>query len=146
MLLATACGSTRPRAVPDVTGKRLDVAEDVLDTSGLHYNTAGGGVFGVIVRSNWYVCEQVPRPKKMAATVELTVARSCSIPDVVGESLGDAEDELSHDGIDVSAHSDDGEEIDVESFWTVCEQSPEEGARTQPVELTVAHDCGEYDW
>jgi beta-lactam-binding protein with PASTA domain len=145
LLVATACGSTRPRAVPDVTGKRLDVAEDTLDASGLQYRTAGGGVFGIIVRSNWYVCEQAPAPKKVAKTVELTVARSCSVPDVVGESLEDAEDELSDAGIDLHAESLDDDPIVVESFWTVCDQSPEAGEPAQPVELYVAHDCWDDD-
>jgi beta-lactam-binding protein with PASTA domain len=146
LLVGTACGSTRPRPVPDVTGKRLDVAEDTLDALGLRYRTAGGGAFGIIVRSHWYVCEQTPSPKAVATTVALTVARSCAVPDVVGESLEDAEDELRDAGIAVNAHSLDGDPIIVESFWTVCEQSPEGGAPTGPVELYVSHDdCCEYE-
>src|SRR5436309_8687318 len=94
MLLATACGSTRPEVVPDVRGERLDVAEDTLDSSGLRYATAGGGALGIIVRSHWYVCRQDPAPRNKATKVLLTVARSCSVPDVVGESLEDAEEEL----------------------------------------------------
>ncbi len=143
VLVGTACGSTRPKAVPDVTGKRLDVAEDTLDASGLEYRTAGGGAFGIIVRSHWYVCEQAPAPKKVARSVLLTVARSCTVPDVVGESLEDAEEELR--GVDVEAHSLDGDTIVVESFWTVCEQEPDPGAPAQPVELYVAHDCWGVD-
>jgi beta-lactam-binding protein with PASTA domain len=145
LLVATACGSTQPAAVPDVTGKRLDVAEDTLDASGLRYRTAGGGAFGIIVRSHWYVCEQIPTPNVRATNVTLTVARSCSVPDVVGESLEEAEDELRDAGIDVRAHSLDGEPIIVESLWTVCDQEPAPGAPAQSVELYVAHDCCEYE-
>lgn len=76
VLVGTACGSTRASAVPDVTGKRLDVAEDTLDAAGLRYRTVGGGAFGVIVRSRWIVCEQSPPPATVAASVTLTVARS----------------------------------------------------------------------
>jgi hypothetical protein len=97
LLIATACGSARARAVPDVTGNRLDVAQDTLDASGLHYRTAGGGVFGIIVRSNWYVCEQAPPPKKVAKTVVLTVARSCPDLGIYGESLLDDDDERFED-------------------------------------------------
>jgi hypothetical protein len=145
LLGATACGSTRPARVPDVTGKRLDVAEDTLDASGLRYRTAGGGAFGIIVRSHWYVCEQIPAPHRMAKKVTLTVARSCSVPDVVGESLEDAEDELRDAGIEVSEHSLDGDPIVVDSLWTVCDQEPDAGAPAQPVELYVAQDWCEYD-
>jgi beta-lactam-binding protein with PASTA domain len=145
LVAGTACGSTQPAAVPDVTGKRLDVAEDTLDAAGLRYRTAGGGAFGIIVRSHWYVCEQTPPPTALATHVTVTVARSCSVPDVVGESLEEAEDQLRDAGIDVSAHSLDGESIIVESLWTVCDQEPAAGVPAQPVELYVAHDCCEYE-
>ena len=147
VLVATACGSTRPRAVPEVAGKRLDVAEDTLDALGLHYRTAGGGAFGVVVRSHWYVCEQLPQPNKVAREVILTVARSCTVPDVVGESLEDAKEELRRAGIDFTIYNLDDEAIVVDHFWTVCEQSPEAGAELQTVELTVARDddCCWYD-
>jgi beta-lactam-binding protein with PASTA domain len=146
-LAASACGSARPRAVPDVTGKRLDVAEDTLDALGLHYRTAGGGAFGIVVRSHWYVCEQRPAPRKVARNVLLTVERSCTVPDVVGESLEDAEDDLRRAGIDFSVDSLDGDPVVVDSFWTVCDQSPPAGAAPQTVRLEVARDddwC-EYD-
>jgi len=37
----------------------------------------------VIVRRNWQVCEQRPRPPKRAKSVELHVGRSCigNVPD-----------------------------------------------------------------
>jgi len=143
VLLASACGSTRPRAVPDVAGKRLDVAEDTLDALGLHYRTAGGGAFGIVVRSHWFVCEQLPPPKKVARSVILTVARSCTVPDVVGESLEDAKEELRGAGIDFTVESYDDDPIVVDHLWTVCEQWPEAGSAPQSVELTVRHDD---DW
>ena len=131
--------------VPDVTGERLDLAQDTLDASGLRYRTEGGGAFGIVVRSHWFVCQQSPPPKTVATSVTLTVARSCSIPDVVGESLEDGEDELRYAGIESSAHSLEDEPILLESFWTVCDQSPPPGASSQAVELYVAHDCCEYE-
>jgi beta-lactam-binding protein with PASTA domain len=141
VLVGTGCAAAHPRAVPDVTGQRLDVAEDTLDALGVHYQTAGGGAFGIVVRSHWVVCKQSPPPHRIASSVLLTVARSCSIPDVVGTSLEDAEDQLTEAGIDVRKHSLDDVPIVLESFWTVCRQSPPAGAPVQPVDLYVSHDC-----
>ena len=86
LLAGTACGPTRARAVPDVTGQRLDIAEDTLDELDLRYHTAGGGAFGIVVRSHWVVCEQDPPPGTVARSVLLTVARSCAWPDASDDS------------------------------------------------------------
>ena len=141
LLVGTACGAAHPKALPDVTGKKLNVAEDTLDALGTRYETAGGGAFGIIVRSNWIVCEQNPAAHRIASSVLLTVARSCSVPGVVGESLDNAEAELDDAGIEVREQSLDGVPILEESDWTVCEQAPPRGARIQPVDLYVSHDC-----
>jgi PASTA domain len=76
-LLVGCGGAAAPKRVPDVRGQRLDVAEARLDARGLQWEEIGGGVFGVVVRSNWYVDEQVPRPGAKATTVRLIVARDC---------------------------------------------------------------------
>ena len=141
VLAAVACGSTTPRKVPDVTGKRLDVAEDTLDVLGLRYRTAGGGVFGIVVRSRWVVCGQAPRPRTPATTVVLTVARSCTVPFVVGETLDDAREQLEDAGLDVHVHSLDGGPVIADSLWAVCRQSPAAGAPAPAVDLHVSHDC-----
>ena len=76
-LVLAGCGATpRAKLVPDVRGQRLDVAEARLDARGLRWEELGGGVFGVLVRSNWYVEDQVPLPGKRATTVRLVVVRS----------------------------------------------------------------------
>jgi hypothetical protein len=146
LLLACAgCGKTVPKRVPDVTGERLDVAENTLDALGLHYRTVGGGVFGIVLRGRWHVCEQIPKPPAVAATVVLTVERACAAPGVVGETLANARDELSRAGFLTRAHSLDGNAIVVESHWTVCRQSVSEGAGDgKAVDLYVAHDCWWY--
>jgi PASTA domain/RDD family len=141
VLVGTACSAAHPKRVPDVTDQRLDVAEDTLDALGVPYETAGGGVFGIVMRSHWVVCKQSPPAHRIASSVLLVVARSCSVPDVVGESLDDAEDQLEQSGIDVQEHSLDDEPILVESLWTVCGQSPAAGASVRPVDLYVSHDC-----
>ena len=143
----TGCGNAQPRSVPDVTGQRLNVAEDRLDALGLHYRTSGGGAFGIVLRSNWTVCRQSPAPRRTATSVLLSVARSCSIPDVRWESLDDAEDTLREAGIPYSEQSLDGDPIVVDSLWTVCSQSPFRGTPGRTVRLFVSHDCyGEGDW
>ena len=148
LLGATACGTTKAAAVPNVVGKRLDVAEDTLHASGLHYSEVGGGAFGIIVRSNWFVCEQRPRPRAKATRVTLYVERSCPpvrpplLPYVVGQSLDDAEATLAAAGVKVTEENEDGDgAIVVESNWTVCDQWPEGGERSLTVDLYVSHSC-----
>jgi PASTA domain-containing protein len=61
--------------VPDLVGERLDVAEDELDSLGIDYKEIGGGTFGIVVRSNWEVCETRPEAGARATTVRLIVER-----------------------------------------------------------------------
>ena len=49
-------------AVPALVGERLDVAKDRLDRSGFDPDVEGGGVFGIVVDSNWEVVTQDPGP------------------------------------------------------------------------------------
>lgn len=91
-VLAGGCGGEANR-VPDVEGKRLDVAQEMLDDAGLEYEVLGGGVFGVLVRSNWEVCDQRPSPGRKARTVDLVVARSCANPTDDGLDLDDDDDD-----------------------------------------------------
>jgi Glucodextranase, domain B/PASTA domain len=66
--------------VPNEVDERLDVAEDDLRSKGLRYTELGGGTFGVIVPSNWTVCETRPaagaRVKK-SSRVKLVIDREC---------------------------------------------------------------------
>jgi hypothetical protein len=78
-LLAGGCGGEANR-VPQVEGKRLDVAQELLDDAEVGYEVIGGGALGVLVRSNWEVCEQRPAAGTKAKTVDLVVARSCADP------------------------------------------------------------------
>jgi hypothetical protein len=74
--LLAGCGHTvQPKKVPDLRGERLDLAEERLEARGLEWEEIGGGVFGVIVRSHWYVREQIPAPGKKATKVRLIVER-----------------------------------------------------------------------
>jgi hypothetical protein len=75
--LLAGCGQTaQPKKVPNLRGERLDFAEARLEARGLEWEEIGAGTFGVIVRSNWYVRDQIPAPGKKAAKVRLFVERN----------------------------------------------------------------------
>jgi beta-lactam-binding protein with PASTA domain len=150
LVAAAGCGSA-PRPVPDVSGERLDVAEETLHDEGLDYDVTGGGAFGVVVRSHWWVCRQDPRPGRKAASVELVVARECPrpvrpgrVPDLVGLRLDAAEDDLARRELEYYVDAED--EVLVRSNWTVCGQWPEPGSRASEIDLYVEHfGCEEED-
>ncbi len=154
LVAVVGCGSSGRTAarVPDVTQQPLDAAQDALDAEGLRYDTVGGGLFGIVVRSHWTVCSQEPRAGTVAEQVTLYVARDCGystrvVPDVVWLSLPEADEELEHHGFDSDEESLSGDPVIVESRWTVCDQWPRAGdlAGERTVTLYVAHDCYEED-
>jgi hypothetical protein len=66
--------------VPHLTGRRLDVAEDILRSHHLRFREVGGGAFGIVVKSNWRVCTTRPAAGARVRTrtrVSLYVDRSC---------------------------------------------------------------------
>jgi bacillopeptidase F len=67
-------------AVPNEIGERLDVAKDDLASAGLGSKEIGGGTFGVVVESNWTVCETKPAPGaqvEKGTRVKLIIDREC---------------------------------------------------------------------
>jgi beta-lactam-binding protein with PASTA domain len=72
LVVARSCPrSSASGLVPDVTGLRLDVAEEELGERGLDYYVYPEDE--VIIRSNWTVCSQYPDPGELAGVVELYV-------------------------------------------------------------------------
>jgi hypothetical protein len=63
-----------------------------------------------------------------------------TVPDVTGENLDDAEEELASRGIDYSVDSGD-DEVVFEHLWAVCYQEPAAGTAARFVTLTVEHFC-----
>jgi len=64
--------------VPPLAGQPLDVAERRLDDLGLRPSEEGGGLFGVIVPSDWNVCKTSPAADSVVrpgATVHLLIDR-----------------------------------------------------------------------
>src|SRR4051812_12294491 len=74
------CGSDKNAVMPDVTGKKLDIATSAIKDAGFEdeVKVDGGGVFGVIDESNWQVCDQSPvAGEAVSDAPRLTVDRSC---------------------------------------------------------------------
>jgi len=85
VVVAAGCGAgedaSSPAVVmPDVTGQQLDVALSDIERADIddEVEILGGGVLGVVVESNWQVCEQLPAAgEEVAAAPRLTVDREC---------------------------------------------------------------------
>jgi beta-lactam-binding protein with PASTA domain len=151
--LVAGCGSVSPKPLPKVTGQSLDAAEANLDAVDLHYSVVGGGVFGVVARSRWQVCRQLPAAGVVAAKVTLFVARTCDappaareavVPDLSYESLDVAEAQLAKAGLGWTVEAD-GAVVD-RSDWEVCEQTPGPGEWGRSVELYVDRSCDDWGW
>ena len=64
--------------VPSLVGQSLDAAQQRLADLGLHSTEVGGGLFGVVVPSDWEVCQTSPPPDTTVhrgATVQLLIDR-----------------------------------------------------------------------
>jgi hypothetical protein len=93
-LAIAGCGSSESASseedrivMPDVVGKRLDVALSDMERSGIddEVEVLSDGMFGVVDESNWTVCEQLPEAGQPATEApRLTVDRSC--PDAISEA------------------------------------------------------------
>jgi beta-lactam-binding protein with PASTA domain len=85
--VALADGGSSPTAsaaakvtVPKLHCRRLDAAEDIVRSKGLRVVERGGGTFGIVVKSNWFVGSQRPAPGTRVARgskVYLYAAREC---------------------------------------------------------------------
>lgn len=74
------CGSGQDPAMPDLAGKKLDVALSDIERAGFddEVDVVGGGTLGILDKSNWEVCEQTPGPgKPIAEKPRLEVERQC---------------------------------------------------------------------
>jgi hypothetical protein len=148
-LVAGGCGG-EANQVPDVEGKRLDIAQRTLDDAGLGYEVTGGGRLGAVPRKRWRVCEQRPRAGKRAENVQLIVARSCparrNVPHLIGMALDDAKELLDERGLEYEVYNQGTGPIVVEGNWVVCDQWPYADEKGHSVELYAEHFCDdEYD-
>lgn len=75
------CGGDKLPAMPTVVGQKLDVALSDIKRAGFSNDVEvlGGGVLGVIDKSNWTVCEQEPAAgQALTSTPRLKVDRTCA--------------------------------------------------------------------
>lgn len=85
--------------MPDVVGKRLDIAISDVQRAGFEdeIEVLGGGMFGVVDESNWTVCRQKPASgTEISAAPRMTVERTCNIGDALAPgsaTAGSAEDD-----------------------------------------------------
>jgi beta-lactam-binding protein with PASTA domain len=99
ILPIAGCSGGEPVAMPDVVGKRLDVAKSDMKRAGYDddVEVLGGGTFGVIDESNWTVCSQEPEAgTTVTDSPRITVDRTCDPtddePTNSGNSAGATED------------------------------------------------------
>lgn len=79
-MAAFGCSADSTPVMPNVVGDKLDVAKDEVKNSGFEDDVEvdGGGMFGIVVESNWTVCSQDPAGgEPINATPTLSVERSC---------------------------------------------------------------------
>jgi len=150
---STGAETTEPteRVVPDVVGRRLDHAESSLGRVGLRWNEVGGGIFGVIDRTAWVVCQQRPHAGSSAGAesrVRLVVDRpgQCTtvsggdertVPSVIGLRLDVAESDLDDLGITYQEIGGGVFGVIVSSNWVVCQTQPSAGDKAEKVKLIV---------
>ncbi|WP_291382260.1 PASTA domain-containing protein [Demequina sp.] len=80
--------------MPDVAGKALDVAKSDINDAGFtgDVEVLGGGLFGIVVESNWQVCDQSPAAgATVTGTPELTVDRTCGDEAEAGDDVPSVE-------------------------------------------------------
>ena len=73
------CGSTQ-KVMPSVVGLRLDSALSDIKRAGVKdtVEVVGGGLFGILDKSNWQVCDQEPVAGAVVTAVpRVTVDRTC---------------------------------------------------------------------
>ncbi len=73
------CGESRAPVMPDVVGRQLVVALSDIERAGFSdkVEIVGGGLFGVINKSNWTVCEQEPSAGLPIDSPRVVVDRTC---------------------------------------------------------------------
>ena len=80
-LLVAGCAGGSAITMPNVVGKGLDVAISDVKRAGINkeVEVLGGGMFGIVDKSNWIVCSQEPQDgAKVSSAPRLKVDRTCA--------------------------------------------------------------------
>ncbi|MGW1799185.1 PASTA domain-containing protein [Streptomyces sp. NPDC001984] len=155
-------GKAETAALPDMTGKGLQSAQDQAQAAGFYalssHDASGRGRMQAFDR-NWKVCSQSPKAGEHStdttvdfATVKLEEtcpaedegaqpeAAGSTMPDFTGKSVNVAREALDS-GTSITVNDASGQDrfIIVESNWQVCSQEPASGAKLdgQPVTFTA---------
>lgn len=89
------CSSDTSVTMPDVVGKRLDIALSDVERAGFddEVEVLGGGSFGVIDESNWTVCSQEPREGDLVSVApRISVDRTCDSDDALEPTTAEEKD------------------------------------------------------
>lgn len=154
--------STAPtRALPDLTGKGLQSAQDTAQAAGfysLDSHDALGRARHQILDRDWKVCTQTPKPGQHPASTRVDLGavklnETCpdtdqkpptttadTMPDFHGKAVSAARAALDPStSLTTKDASDDNRLVLVESNWQVCTQTPAAGTKLtgQPVTLTA---------
>lgn len=100
VLSSAACSGGETTAMPDLVGKRLDVALSDVERAGFDddVEVLGGGMFGVVDESNWTVCSQEPASgNRISSPPRLTVERSCEDGGKTDGKTEEGEDTVEND-------------------------------------------------
>lgn len=84
----SACGSDEDPVMPNVVGKKLDLAKSDIERAGFDRDVevVGGGLFGVLDESNWVVCGQTPTAgDPVSEKPRLEVDRECDADEPLPE-------------------------------------------------------------
>jgi beta-lactam-binding protein with PASTA domain len=100
------CSGDESVTMPDVVGKRLDIAISDVERAGFddEVEVLGGGSFGVLNESNWTVCSQEPREGDLVSVApRITVDRTCDTDDALDPATADEEQVSGNDAADTAA-------------------------------------------
>ncbi|MFD3334720.1 hypothetical protein ACFWV1_19000 [Streptomyces sp. NPDC058700] len=153
---------TEPAALPDMTGKGLQSAQDQAQAAGfynLHSHDALGRGRAQALDRNWKVCGQTPAAGEHPSDAKIDFATvkleetcpatdqgadepqaSSTMPDFAGKSVKVARQSLdTSTSLTVTDASPEGRMVLMESNWKVCTQEPTAGTKLdgQPVALTA---------
>ncbi|MFE7580065.1 PASTA domain-containing protein [Streptomyces gardneri] len=153
---------TKPAALPDMTGKGLQSAQDQAQAAGFYnlhsHDALGRGRMQALDR-NWKVCGQTPTAGEHPTDIKIDFAtvkleETCpskdqgsnkpqagtTMPDFTGKSIKVARQSLdTSTSLTVTDASPQGRMVLMESNWQVCTQEPAAGTKLdgQPVTLTA---------
>lgn len=148
VLLLLGCSPSEALSMPDVVGKRLDVALSDVQRAGIsqEVEVLGGGTFGIIDEANWTVCSQDPASgAAVSVAPRVTVARTCegtpSATSTSDSGMPDRTSSANHSTTpsdDLEAGADEGADRVTRYGQTAPFTAYASGQAGEPVSLEIA--------